>query len=282
MKEVDFDPAPQALLSFHRGDPERMLGLPSGRYTNPNHFIALICGSLISIGCYWIFSRNPENVIAASFTQRGPVPYPILFLTMWGAIILFVKYLKLRFQRKALRIRINPEDPTFIVSPQTVDALLERLHVLIDEPSDFVLFNRIRMALANLKNMRQIGDVRETLDSQADADEAMIDSGYSILRGIIWAVPVLGFIGTVLGLSEAIGGFSGVLKASVDIEQLKPALQNVTAGLSTAFETTLQGLVASLVLHMCLTFLKRSEEAFLDSCKEYCHRGIVSRLRLVD
>lgn len=274
--------SPEAILSFQSSDPERMVGLPAGRFTNPHHVTMLIAAMLLTSGIYFLFVKFPDNVVSQSFTQRGIVPGPILFLSVWGLLILGVKYLKLRVQRRALDISISPDDPTFIVSPQTVDSLLERIHVLIDQPSDFVLFNRIRMALANLRNMRQIGDVRATLDSQAETDEAMFDSGYSILRGIIWAVPVLGFIGTVLGLSQAIGAFSGVLSASAEIDQLKPALQEVTTGLAVAFETTLQGLVAALLLHMLLTFLKRSEEDFLDRCKEYCQRRIVSRLRLIE
>jgi hypothetical protein len=46
---------------------------------------------------------------------------------------------------------------------------------------------------------------------------------------------VLGFIGTVIGLSEAIGQFSGVLGASSDVDQISQALRGVTGGLATAF-----------------------------------------------
>jgi biopolymer transport protein ExbB/TolQ len=282
MNVDESDESPDAILSFQRDDPERMVGLPAGRFTNPHHVTMLIGAMLITTGIYFLFVKFPNNVVSQSFTQRGIVPGPILFLSIWGLLILGVKYLKLRFQRRALDVKISPDDPTFKVSPATVNGLIDRIDVLIDKPSDFVLFNRIRMALANLRNMRQIGDVRATLDSQAETDEAMFDSGYSILRGIIWAVPVLGFIGTVLGLSQAIGAFSGVLSASAEIDQLKPALQQVTTGLGVAFETTLQGLVAALLLHMLLTFLKRAEEDFLDRCKEYCQIRIVSRLRLIE
>jgi len=99
------------------------------------------------------------------------------------------------------------------------------------------------------------------------------------VRGFIWAVPVFGFIGTVVGLSNAIGGFGGVLSSATEIGQLRNALQGVTAGLSVAFETTLVGLVAAVALQLLLTALKRQEEAFLDECTEYCHRHIVSKLR---
>lgn len=269
-------------LSFVRGDPERRLGLPAGSYTHPNHFVALVMAIVLTVGFFAIMARMGDNVIGRSFTERGPVPYPIVLFSLWGAVILLVKWMKLRFQRRALTLKVVPPDPSFSVSPATAEWLLDRLHEVSDDPRRLVLFNRVQMALANLKNMRQVGDVRHTLDSQSEADEAVMESGYSIVKGLIWAIPVLGFIGTVLGLSVAIGSFGEVLSSSSDVAQLKPALQRVTAGLAVAFETTLQGLLAALVLQLGLTVVKRTEEQFLDSCKEYCQRQIVSRLRLAD
>jgi biopolymer transport protein ExbB/TolQ len=118
------------------------------------------------------------------------------------------------------------------------------------------------------------------LRSQAEADEAAIESSYTIVRGLIWAIPVLGFIGTVIGLSQAIGAFGSVLATTAEINALKPALQSVTAGLATAFETTLHALVAALGVQMILVMLKRTEEQMLDDFMEYCQRRIVNRLRL--
>src|SRR5690606_7700157 len=102
-----------------------------------------------------------------------------------------------------------------------------------------------------------------------------------LLQGFVWAIPVLGFIGTVEGLSIAIAGFGSVLGATEDFEQVKDALRGVTAGLSVAFETTMQGLVAALVIQLVLTGIKKSEEEFLDACSEYCARHVVGRLRIM-
>jgi hypothetical protein len=92
---------------------------------------------------------------------------------------------------------------------------------------------------------------------------------------------VLGFIGTVLGLSEAISSFSGVLGSTADTTQIATALRGVTAGLGTAFETTLVALVAALFIQLWLTGLRKGEEEFLDDCAEYCLRNVVSRLRIM-
>jgi biopolymer transport protein ExbB/TolQ len=142
------------------------------------------------------------------------------------------------------------------------------------------LFNRIDIALSNLKNLGEVGDVDDILRSQAAHDESVMETSYSIISTFVWVIPVLGFIGTVLGLSEAIGQFGSVLEGAGAIDEIKASLQNVTGGLATAFQTTLQALVAAMTIQLLLALLKKSEEEFLDECTEYCVINVVNRLRM--
>ncbi len=172
--------------------------------------------------------------------------------------------------------------PEFVLSSATVDQILDRMYELVDDPRKFVLFNRIEIALSNLRNLGRVTDVDEILRTQNENDESFLDATYVVLGGFMWAIPILGFIGTVLGLSIAIGQFSVVLKQNAAegggrIESLK----GVVGGLGTAFDTTLIALVAALFIQMWITFLRKSEQEFLDSCSEYCLRKIVNRLRIM-
>lgn len=268
------------LLIHGRLDPERRLLLPSGRFTNGHPLVALVLGIAITVGLYALAALWPDNPLSQRFTQRGVVPYVIVVFTCWAFAIIAVKWLKIRAQRRALAHPITPDAHDFTLSPITVDDVMREVHRVVDDPRRFVLANRVMIALANLRNMQRIGDVRDTLDAQADFDEALAESGYTLLRALIWAIPVLGFIGTVLGLSEAVGAFSSVLAAASDIDQVKPALREVTTGLAVAFDTTLQGLVAAMAVHLLMTCVKRVEERFLDDCREYTQRQVVGRLRL--
>jgi len=118
------------------------------------------------------------------------------------------------------------------------------------------------------------------LRSQASQDESAMETSYSLVQGFVWAIPVLGFIGTVLGLSAAIGGFSSVLKTADDVTQISESLQGVTAGLATAFDTTLIALIAALIIQLIMVVMKKAEEEFLDEALEYGIQKIVGRLRL--
>jgi len=268
-------------LDWSRSDPEQCIGFKGGRFTRTNNVFTGILAALLTGLVYAAVLPFGDSWLHVTLTRRGPTPYAIVFLSCWSVAILFVKWRKLQLQKRALGYQIMPEDPGFVLSASTVEAVLESIYVTVDDPRNFVLFNRIVVALSNLRNLGRVADVDDILRSQAEQDESAVETSYSLLQGFVWAIPVLGFIGTVLGLSSAIGEFSGVLGASADVEQISEALKGVTSGLSTAFETTLQALVAALVIQLLITVLRKSEEEFLDESMDYCLRFVVGRLRIL-
>jgi biopolymer transport protein ExbB/TolQ len=268
-------------LSWVRQDVEQRLLFRGGRHTRVNNMLSALVGLLLTVVFYASLIPFDDSRLAKMFTRRGFVPYVITFFTAWCLAILFFKWRKLVFQRQSLGIAVVPAEHDFVLSPATVNIVLDRTREHVDDPRHFVLFNRMTIALSNLKNLGRVADVDDILRSQAEVDESSMETSYSLLAGFIWAIPVLGFIGTVIGLSDAIGGFGDVLKTAADMESIKAALQNVTGGLATAFETTLEALVASLIIQLMVTFLKKAEQEFLDECSDYCSRNIVNKLRLM-
>ena len=274
--------ANEPVLNWSTGDIEQRLLFPGGRYTNVNGFLSGIAATLLTV-CFYAILATPwlrGGYLDALFNDRGPTQHATAFLFFWCLVILFLKTSKLRFQRRALGINVIPDETGFVISRSTVKRVLDGINDSVDEPRNFLLFNRIVIALSNLRNLGQVGDVDGILRSQAAHDEAAIDNSYALLQGFVWAIPVLGFIGTVLGLSAAIGQFSGVLGSANDVSQISSALKGVTAGLATAFDTTLVALVAALIIQLAMTVMRRDEESFLDESIEYGLRNIVGRLRI--
>ena len=210
---------------------------------------------------------------------RSSIPYYTVFLSCWSIAILIIKLCKLKNQRKVFELNILPEDPNFVLSPRTAREILDRIYEQVDQPSCYVLLDRIDLALGNLKNLGSVNAASECLNCQAGDDESYLSSSYTILKGFIWAIPVLGFIGTVIGLSGAVGGFGNVVAQGAEIEELKAALSGVTSGLAIAFETTLIALLLALVVQLMAKFVLSEEEAFLDECSAYCNRNIVAKIK---
>ncbi|MFN8706405.1 MAG: MotA/TolQ/ExbB proton channel family protein [Planctomyces sp.] len=270
------------MLSWHRSDIEQRLFFSGGRFTRVNTALSLLLGLLISTAFYGVVLLLPSASLKNKFLEQGWIPYCTVLAAGWSFAILFLKWRKLKMQQRCLALTIVPDDAEFVLSPRTVDSVLERIHQLVDDPRQFILMNRISIALSNLRNLGRVTDVDEILRSQAESDEAISETSYVLLAGFLWAIPILGFIGTVLGLSIAIGNFGNAMNAaSGSSDALLPALKDVTGGLGIAFDTTLVALVFALIIQMLVTFLKKSEQEFLDACSEYCSRNIVNRLRLL-
>ena len=267
---------------MRRSDPERRLGIPAGTGTSTNTWFAGMVGLILTVGVYAIIYAIPETYsIRATMMDRGPTQYIAVFFGLWCTVILILKRLKLRAQRRALRFPVIPENHDFVLSSQTADQLIRNIHAIAEDPERYIVYNRILIAVSNLKNLGRVSDVDDIMRSIGERDESAQQTSFSILAGFLWAIPVLGFIGTVLGLARSIGTFSELLDQQSDVSGIVGSLKEVTGGLSTAFETTLLALVIALVIQLWVTAQKKAEEVFLDDCHEYCLKQIVSRIKIL-
>jgi len=274
-------------LSWTEQDIENRLGIfKAGRYTSVNRILALILAVICSTGflaLMFFLYRRPSSAIyflARAFVREGNLyaTLPATLCFFLGLVILALKIPKLNLQRRALDLAAVPQHHDFVLNETTARTVLERLRSLVDDAKHFILLNRIDRALSNLQNIGGVSDVSAILHTQAENDENQVASSYALINAMIWAIPVLGFVGTVIGLSSAMGKFN--LGADADVSQIKASLGPVVAGLSTAFETTLVGLVFALVLHLLSDLMQEHETDFLDECNDYCHAHVVSKLRV--
>ena len=271
-------------LDWHSSDIERKLGFSGSKYTDVNTWLAIILSALITGGLFAalcnVSAAIRRHPAVAILLERGWTPYAMTALFVLAMVILFLKWRKLAFQKRALSVELVPVGTSFALTPETAVDVLKTLNATVDDPKRFVLFNRIERALLNLRNVGNLSDVSEMLRSQAENDESHTESSYGLLAGIVWVIPILGFIGTVIGLSGAIGGFGAVLNADATVSSLKDSLTPVTGSLGIAFDTTYVALLLAMVVQMSMTVLRRQEELFLDACREYAHVNIISRLRI--
>lgn len=269
-------------LSWNKDDIEQRFGLHGGQFTSVRMPLSFIVALLATVAFYVVLEMAfPMSPFSKMFTERGITPCPTVFFGFWVFFILLIKMRKIHFQRRSLKYRILPDQRNFVLTPYTVDEVMTKIHETAEDPEHFVLFNRIALTLSNLRNIGKIADVDNILHSQAELDENRMETSYNLLSGLLWAIPILGFIGTVLGLSQAIGQFTNVLKPGADItNDLVPSLTQVTGGLATAFDTTFIALFIALLLQLLQTTIKKSEEEFLNDCTAYCMENIVSRLKI--
>lgn len=268
-------------LRFFNQDIERRFGITAGDGTSVNAIASGTIALLLTILFYVALYLLPANSFGMMLTDRGPTQHFCVFFGFWCVLILLVKWRKLKLQRRALQYSIIPDQHDFVLSSQTANLVVQKIYEIAADPERFIAYDRILLAIENIKNLGRVSDVDEILQSCAERDESANETSFSLIHGFLWAIPVLGFIGTVLGLSQSIATFSGILGSSTEVNEIVGSLKEITGGLSTAFETTLVALVLALAIQLWMTFQKKSEEEFLDDCKKYGLRQVVSRIRLL-
>ncbi|TWT66367.1 MotA/TolQ/ExbB proton channel family protein [Allorhodopirellula solitaria] len=268
-------------LSVAKSDIERVFGVSAAGGTAVNSGFAGVIALILTTLFFVIVHFLPPGYFRAMLLDRGPTQYATVFLGFWSIVILIIKQNKLSVQRKALRHAVIPENHEFVLTSQTADQVIRNIHALADDPTRYLVYNRILISLSNLKNLGRVSDVDDILRASAERDESAHQTSFATVGGFLWAIPVLGFIGTVLGLAGAIGNFSSLLDKQSDVSAIVGSLKEVTGGLSTAFETTLLSLVVALVIQLWMTSQRKAEEVFLDDCQEYCLKQIVSRIKIL-
>lgn len=190
------------------------------------------------------------------------VPWATLLVFFWCLCLLALRFLAWRQQQAYLRLAV-PD-----LTEKT--AAVERSVVL----------NRLYLAARQWRVSQNLTDVYNVLRHQAEIDAGELASGYSLPKLFIWAMPVLGFIGTVLGISQAVGQFSGFLAGEIeDIDLVKQQLVQVTQGLSYAFSTTFLGLVCALVAMLPASMVQKAEEDFLTNLDRLALEHVVTELQ---
>lgn len=130
-----------------------------------------------------------------------------------------------------------------------------------------LLLSRCRLLLAHNPNSRFDASELKGDDESGLFDREYMRSSFALPRFLVWAIPILGFIGTVLGISQGISNFSGAIcnvDSAADISStLKDTLPLVTENLATAFDTTFLALILSIPLMLILTWIEKAEENYL-------------------
>ena len=254
---------------------------------NPNVWMAIGIGTLATLAWYGIvfpfgtgaFGTAPESgldYIHDLFIERTWVNYMETWFFFWALAILYLKMQKLRHQKTAMILDVLPADISQEVNSQNVGTFIDNLYALPGRLRDSLMVNRIRKALELFETRQNNGEVANMMSSQSDIDSARIGGSYSLVKVFLWAIPILGFIGTVLGLSQAIGSID--LKNTEDIAKIMASISNVTSGLGTAFDTTLLGLVLAMFLNFPMNALSKAEDDNLNNIDAFCNDVLLPRL----
>jgi biopolymer transport protein ExbB/TolQ len=259
-----------------------MESLRSGRpSTDANVFFQLLFGTVVTIAISYgvrFFEGSPNaglQYVNDIINKRGWVQYGELLMSFMVVAMMILKARIVKNQLKVVASNPIPVDLDLSDDEQLHnlrDSLIKR-----DEFSWSIILNRIDRAIALWLSTKDVGRVSGWASAESVRDSSSSDSSYSLCRVLIWAIPILGFIGTVMGLAQAVSGF-GVLGGSAEIGAIKEAIGQVTLGLGVAFDTTLLALLLTVVLMFPLSFIQRNEENLFVELENYLDDMFMARL----
>jgi biopolymer transport protein ExbB/TolQ len=249
-------------------------------------------GLLGSAGFYGLIHGGPLGfpLVIRYFTHH-PVEYMETVLFSVGLAALIVKALDTFAQRTALaqsplgakgtvpfsgrRFASVPENRD---SPPAEDcaALLARLDRLPASRQGEYFITRLRAAIEHVSHRGTAEGLDDELKYLSDLDASRLHAGYGLFRVIVWAIPILGFLGTVIGITMMLTGAAQMATGSDQSSMFK-----VFEGLGLKFDTTALALTLSMVLMFIHFFVERAENALLEQVDRAAARELADRFAAI-
>jgi biopolymer transport protein ExbB/TolQ len=168
-----------------------------------------------------------------------------------------------------LKIGLLPEDERTMLTSDKLAPIYVRARTTAP---DAMLPTVVRRLTMEFRKSLSVDRVNSMLNSSMELLLHQLDLRYTLLRYLVWIIPTLGFLGTVIGISNALE-FVG--SGHLPTEEL---LVPTTQKLGVAFHTTLLALLQSSVLMYGLNITQASEEGVLNRIGQYCLDNLVIRL----
>ena len=206
-----------------------------------------------------------------------------LSLFLWGIMILVYKCILLKHEARTLG-RFAPESEGLEIAPE-VDLLqgarsISRdragiLSDLIDNKSQShdlrhkILPYIMARGLERYHITGSVPEATETIMGRLEVAAEQQESELSMLRYLVWAVPSIGFIGTVRGISVALQRAD---------EALQGDISGVTSALGVAFNSTLVALFISILLMLLIHLLQSGQEGLILRLQTFCREQLIDKL----
>ena len=146
---------------------------------------------------------------------------------------------------------------------------LNTLEELPERIRNTPLFQTLLTSLRRYLITKNVQDTSDTIIASVDALGMKLEAENSMIRYLIWAIPSIGFIGTVRGIGEALSQADKALAGDIS---------GMTNSLGVAFNSTFVALLISIFLMFLLHQLQRLQDGLVVDTQEYCESFLLKRV----
>jgi biopolymer transport protein ExbB/TolQ len=209
-----------------------------------------------------------------------------LILMLWGSFLIATSYreiLKTKYlfsvdfiniikeSKDAETDDINNDSNEVKETGLDVDKIIENLDNRI--PKDCLsspLIQTLRSSLWRYSATKNVQNLSDAIESNLEALAIRQDSENTIIRYLIWAIPSIGFIGTVRGIGRALSQADKALAGDI---------AGMTENLGIAFNSTLVALLLSIFLMFLFHQLQRLQDTQILDTQAYCEKYLLNRIK---
>ena len=212
---------------------------------------------------------TPERsfyVVLRDFEQETCI---ILFL--WAMAIIGLKAAQTLTNRRLLDRNLLQVPEGTSILPQDARNFARPVQALGSDERATLLPRALLSGLHRFQSTQSIQDVSNTVKDVCESEADRMETELAIVRYIAWAIPSIGFLGTVRGIGTALGQAYQAVNGDI---------VGVTVSLGVAFNSTFVALVVSIVLMFALHQLQLVQDRLVLDCQNYCDGRMIRHLRV--
>lgn len=207
-------------------------------------------------------------LFGGNFISGGYIQWITYFAFVWA--ILDMKKLKKKVVAESSYFKANllPTNEKHMLMANDVYDIHQKIREFEKKHAKTLLTQLIKNACAKFRSTKNISEVLDVINIMTDLHRDTSEMDQTNIRYLLWAIPSLGFIGTVLGISQALMIANG------------KDMKAITATLGVAFDTTLVALILSIILMWLFHDLQRITDGFHVKTKEYVIENFINKIEI--
>lgn len=192
-------------------------------------------------------------------------------LMLWAMAIMGYKARRTFNEYTLMREQLIPVAEGTSILPEDSRDYTRPLQALPLQQQHYLLPRTLQSALQRFATTGSIQDAANTVREHCQTQADRLDAELSIVRYICWAIPSIGFIGTVRGIGDALGQAYRAVEGDIG---------GVTVSLGVAFNSTFVALVISIVIMFMVHQLQLLQERLVLDSQQYCDTHLMRHLRV--
>jgi biopolymer transport protein ExbB/TolQ len=217
-------------------------------------------------------NTNPEYVperstyvVIRDFEQEA-----CFVLMLWAMSLMGYKAWLNTREREILQMDLIPRNEGTSILPEDTREYSRPIQALSESQQGFLLPRALLTALHRFRSTRNIQDVSNAVRASCESESERLDSELSMIRYIAWAIPSIGFLGTVRGIGQALGQAHQAVQGDI---------AGVTQSLGVAFNSTFVALLISIVVMFLMHQLQLAQERVVLDAEDYCDTRLIRHLQ---